>query len=365
MNMAVQRIVNGLRKNNMKRAEKQVWENMQKGRVILCLGLMLILCVSQLPNLSATTNNITLNPIEDSYIELHDPDSNFGAGSSLKVWGEEYFYEGAFGKKSYLKFDLSSIPSSASIISGELELYMDFKVTQTCSIGVHYCSNNNWDELLITWNNAPSFESASLDVCSPIAFGDKWYSWTVTDAVQKAFSTRVLTLVLNEADENEDIVSFDSKDSYYSWSEDTRPKLTITYISEETNVQPDAGFTYYPSGPTTDDTIQFTDASSDSDGTISSWHWNFGDDYETSKQNPQHKYSSSGTYTITLEIIDNDGGTDSVSKTVTIKSALIEEPTDENGETNGGTTDDTPGFELIMLICSIAFVFLWKCKRQL
>jgi len=350
---------------------------MQKKKVILCFIIMLTLGIFQLPNVSAATKTIELTPIEDSYIDLHDSDSNSGAGSSLKVWGEEYFSSSAYGYKSYLKFDLSSIPSTVTIISAELELYMDFKVTETCSIGVHYCTNNNWDELFITWNNAPSFEYTALDVCYPIAFGDKWYSWTVTDAVQRSFSTGILTLVLNEANANEDIVSFDSKDSYYSWDEDTRPKLTITYSGVETNEQPDAGFTYYPSILTTDDTIQFTDTSTDSDGTIASWQWDFGDGYESSKQNPQHKYSTSGTYSITLEVTDNEGSTDSTSKTITVQEPSTEEPPDEddvsdgnsditNGDDNTDSRDDgvTPGFELIIAVVSVVLALFWKKKNK-
>jgi len=46
----------------------------------------------------------------------------------------------------------------------------------------------------------------------------------------------------------------------------------------EVNDLPSASFTYSPSDPTTDDTISFDGSgSSDSDGTISSYAWDFGD----------------------------------------------------------------------------------------
>lgn len=156
---------------------------------------------------------------------------------------------------------------------------------------------------------------------------------------------------------------------------------TTTYITildgdneGDKNKQPDASFTFSPSNPTTDDTIQFTDISTDSDGDISSWHWDFGDDYESLKQNPQHKYSYSGTYTVTLDISDNDGGTDSISKTITMKSAPTEEQTedgditdenskDESEDMNGWTTNETPGFELIFAVCAAAVISIWKRKR--
>lgn len=95
---------------------------------------------------------------------------------------------------------------------------------------------------------------------------------------------------------------------------------------EQPNISPTASFSYYPSNPTTDDTIQFTDTSTDSDGTITSWSWNFGDGSSSASKNPQHQYSMSGIYTVILEVTDNDGATDSTSKTITVQ----EEPPEEN-----------------------------------
>ncbi|MBU4256596.1 MAG: PKD domain-containing protein, partial [Candidatus Thermoplasmatota archaeon] len=65
-----------------------------------------------------------------------------------------------------------------------------------------------------------------------------------------------------------------------------------TTFNVTTNIAPTANFTYTPSSPTTADTIQFTDTSTDVDGTIVSWSWQFGDGVTSTLQNSTHQYSS-------------------------------------------------------------------------
>jgi PKD repeat protein len=92
---------------------------------------------------------------------------------------------------------------------------------------------------------------------------------------------------------------------------------------ETPNSSPTAGFSYSPSNPTVDDTIQFTDTSSDSDGTITSWFWNFSDGINLTSKNPQHKYDTPGQYTVVLEVTDNDGAKKSISKIITINQSKL------------------------------------------
>ena len=61
--------------------------------------------------------------------------------------------------------------------------------------------------------------------------------------------------------------------------------------------------------------------STDSDGTVASYAWDFGDGGTASTQKPTHAYTSTGTYTVKLTVTDNDGGTDSVSHQVSVTVA--------------------------------------------
>ena len=181
----------------------------------------------------------------------------------------------------------------------------------------------------------------------------RYYSWTVTDAVISAFSSETLTLVLNEYDTPHKI-SFNSKDH-----SSNKPELSITYEYEGENDPPEASFYYSPSNPTIDDTIQFTDYSTDADGAIVSWSWSFGDGYNSIMQNPQHQFSSSGNYTVSLTITDDLGDTDTIYKTVRIR-----ESESSSGSTNEGDTSKTPGFETFILICAFCLVIILMKKKK-
>jgi PKD repeat protein len=62
--------------------------------------------------------------------------------------------------------------------------------------------------------------------------------------------------------------------------------------------------------------VQFTDMSP---GQVTTWLWDFGDGAAATNQNPSHLYFNTGTYTVTLTVIDNIGCEGSATKTVRVK----------------------------------------------
>jgi PKD repeat protein len=91
-----------------------------------------------------------------------------------------------------------------------------------------------------------------------------------------------------------------------------------TYVCEFTvgagNIPPTASFTI----SCTDLTCNFTDTSTNGDGTVNAWDWDFGDGGTSNEQDPSHSFAWNGTYTVTLTVTDDGGATGTDTQDVTV-----------------------------------------------
>lgn len=87
-----------------------------------------------------------------------------------------------------------------------------------------------------------------------------------------------------------------------------------------------------PYSDTVGNAVAFSSAgSTDSDGSIAAYAWDFGDGSGSNAANPSHTYTAAGTYIVTLVVTDNDGASSTPSTTTATIS-------DNTG--GGGTTTD-------------------------
>ncbi|MBE1159394.1 PKD domain-containing protein [Dyella acidiphila] len=104
---------------------------------------------------------------------------------------------------------------------------------------------------------------------------------------------------------------------------------SVTVSSGGSGGSPVASFTDSVSGLS----VAFTNTSTDTGGTISSYAWNFGDGSSSTTASPSHTYTAAGTYTVSLQVTDNTGASNSTSQSVTVSS----------GGGSGGTfSNNTP-----------------------
>jgi uncharacterized repeat protein (TIGR01451 family) len=119
----------------------------------------------------------------DTTILQGSPGTNFGSATDMWV-GYDHCYGGQVSR-SLLWFDVSAIPSSASI--SEAKLYLD--LANSCDIGERthvataYRISNDWLWSSVTWNNRPSYSEAYGSVSIP-SWHWGWYSLDVTNLVR-------------------------------------------------------------------------------------------------------------------------------------------------------------------------------------
>jgi len=99
----------------------------------------------------------------------------------------------------------------------------------------------------------------------------------------------------------------------------TVPNATATAVLTVTEL-PAASFIRVPAGEVCiNGTIQFTDTSA---GGPTDWLWDFGDSVGANVQHPTHAYTSTGLFTVTLDVT-NPYGSDTAADTVSVVSAPV------------------------------------------
>jgi PKD repeat protein len=114
-------------------------------------------------------------------------------------------------------------------------------------------------------------------------------------------------------------------------------------ISVVDNVAPTASAQVSPAnGKAVFTTFEFDGAgSADSDGTIESYEWDFGDGITSSSVSPSHVYAAAGVYEATLTVTDDNGATDTDSVTVTVVDNVAPTAAAAATPTSGKTTFTT------------------------
>ncbi|MGI8867725.1 MAG: PKD domain-containing protein [Mycobacteriales bacterium] len=117
----------------------------------------------------------------------------------------------------------------------------------------------------------------------------------------------------------------------------------ITNIWQAANQPPTAAFTSSVNGMS----ASFDGSgSSDPDGTIASYTWDFGDGATATGVTPSHTYATAGSYNVRLTVTDNGGATAAVTHSITVTGAQpvnLAADTFSRTVSNGWGTADTGG----------------------
>jgi PKD repeat protein len=106
-------------------------------------------------------------------------------------------------------------------------------------------------------------------------------------------------------------------------------KTTFTAVASAgtpENLPPSADFNWHCD----DLSCQFTDTSTDPDGAVTGWSWQFGDGASSDQAQPARVYAEPGTYTVTLMVSDNDGATDGTTTQISVTVSSPPPPQNES-----------------------------------
>jgi len=96
----------------------------------------------------------TIYPIHDSYINGGNlSGNNFGSENLLKI--KNVSGDGPYDRKAYMMFDTNDFDEQGVIIELKLELAVSFTHAKGLDVNVHAVADNSWNEMGITWDNAP------------------------------------------------------------------------------------------------------------------------------------------------------------------------------------------------------------------
>jgi hypothetical protein len=162
-------------------------------------------------------------PTADSWVESDNPNKNYGSDTTLhvKVVWDEHKKEVTNVRRTYLKFDLSGLPSGVIIDSAILHMYR----TKDNDIPSAYTTGDAWTETGITWNNQPG---PGTFICDGALESDNWFKWDLTSYVASEFAgDKIVSVVLKFKDESGSDQHMDFTSREGTWNQ--RPWLEISY----------------------------------------------------------------------------------------------------------------------------------------
>jgi hypothetical protein len=162
----------------------------------------------------------------DSGIESVVPTNNYGNLTYCDVGNSAITI-----RRTYIKFDLSTVPANAVVVDADLKLYhYGGPGTDDFTIGL-YKVTSAWDESTITWNLQPTC-SVDAETTSDITIGAiTWESWDIDTLVHTWLDGSITNygVMLKDTDEASvnSIAYFRTSD--YLVDPTKRPELVIDY----------------------------------------------------------------------------------------------------------------------------------------
>ena len=220
-------------------------------RTVIAVLLSFVIISSMLSPIQADVSpmkaegSVRIYPVADAYIDPARPALNFGASQDLLA---EYFS----GLTPYVKFNIPQIPNNAGFLSARLNLFLRGKSSDiTSSIALFKANTSKWDELRITYLNAPRISDKLVAVNRTVAFAQTWQSWNVTSEIGALIKANggEISFALKSVN-NTGTHTFSSKDS------NQKPYIEIRYSLSDNRPPIVSKVWFEPEKPSVEDIIR-------------------------------------------------------------------------------------------------------------
>jgi uncharacterized membrane protein len=170
---------------------------------------------------------------KDAMVYSCFPDDNFVNHQTIAAgiaFGEDIIETGI--GRTYIQFDLSTVPAGAMVTDADLKLYQIGAVGSGKFVTISlYQVIRGWKENTITWNNQPDSSGIVETSCNITIGSVGWESWDIDNLVQGWFSGNITNYgMLLKCAENiliNEVANFHS--SEYTPDPGKHPKLEIDY----------------------------------------------------------------------------------------------------------------------------------------
>jgi PKD repeat protein len=253
------------------------------------------------------------------------PNTNYGQNdqATLTAWT----YGGMFSlKRFYVKFDLSAIPTIATIDSAFYYFYNN--PTSPSHNGEHSGQNefiiqraaNSWSQNTINFNNQPGGIGQPEIVVPPSTSPKQDFKVDITPLIEEMIKgvNNGLYMRIKTEETYRSIVCASGNHS----DSNLRPMLVVYYTScdlplSNFNVISNSlgnSFAFIPQNQATNN----------------SYYWDFGDGQTSTQKEPRHTFTASGRYKVCLTIEDSCG-TSSDCKSILVSSQILLGPNPTDG----------------------------------
>ena len=263
-------------------------------------------------------SSVTIPTADDTYVRGGSyATTTYGSSNVLPL----KFESGAnYQMLSYLAMDLGAV--SGTVTRATLRLNGRLVTAPSRPSQVIGVPSTTWSGATMTWNNRPA-DGPVIGTFDVTSTTNAWHEIDVTSWVadRKAAGASRVAFCVRQATTSLTYSLINSREATAS----LRPELVVTTSATPPpppppppeNTPPTASFTAAASGLTVSLDGR---GSTDADGTIASYAWNFGDGTTGTGSTATKTYATSGTYPITLTVLDDDGAAGNTAQNVTVSA---------------------------------------------